>query len=168
MRRCGIGAFIYGAATKKLRSSSPHPLPLSLQKTLNDYILRKRDRGFPAEFLFCGRDGGHLPHSTIRRRFDVYTEAAGMPASRSSTFVTPMSPCSSTRVPTSSSSPPSSATPSSKSPTHTAICTRATRSTPSASSTATDVLKPERPRRGRCRGRTDPDRLSGSYRIRIR
>lgn len=57
----------------------PHPLPLSLQKTLNDYILRKRDRGLPAEFLFCGRDGGHLPHSTIRRRFDVYTEAAGVP-----------------------------------------------------------------------------------------
>ena len=64
---------------QKLRSSSPHLLPLSLQKTLNDYILRKRDRGLPAEFLFCGRDGGHLPHSTIRRRFDVYTEAAGVP-----------------------------------------------------------------------------------------
>ena len=55
------------------------PLPRSLQKTLNDYILWKRDRGLPAEFLFCGRDGGHLPHSTIRRRFDVYTEAAGVP-----------------------------------------------------------------------------------------
>ena len=47
------------------------PLPVSLQKTLNEYISWKRERGLPADFLFCGKDGGHLPHSTIRRRFDV-------------------------------------------------------------------------------------------------
>ena len=55
------------------------PLPVSLQKTLNEYISWKRERGLPADFLFCGKDGGHLPHSTIRRRFDVYTRAAGVP-----------------------------------------------------------------------------------------
>ncbi len=55
------------------------PIPSRLKKLLDDYILWKRERGIPSDFLFCGKDGGHLPHSTIRRRFDIYTEEAGLP-----------------------------------------------------------------------------------------
>lgn len=55
------------------------PIPSRLKKLLDDYILWKRERGIPSDFLFCGKDGGHLPHSTIRRRFDIYTGEAGPP-----------------------------------------------------------------------------------------
>lgn len=55
------------------------PLPRLLQRSLDEYIAWKRAGGIPDAFLFCNERGEHLPHSTIRRRFDVYTEAAGLP-----------------------------------------------------------------------------------------
>ena len=55
------------------------PLPRLLQHSLDEYIAWKRAGGIPDAFLFCNERGEHLPHSTIRRRFGVYNEAAGLP-----------------------------------------------------------------------------------------
>lgn len=57
------------------RYSVPNPDALRLR--LDEYLRWKRERGLPAEFLFCTARGGRLPHSTVRRNFAQSIQIAG-------------------------------------------------------------------------------------------
>lgn len=66
---------IKSTKNKKTRSV---PVPKILQTQLAEYFEWKRQNGISNKFLFNGADGDYLPHSNIRRAFDLYTAAADL------------------------------------------------------------------------------------------
>lgn len=70
------GALYEIKSTKNGKSRSV-PIPDALRLRLDEYLRWKRERGLPAEFLFCTARGGRLPHSTVRRNFAQSIQSAG-------------------------------------------------------------------------------------------
>lgn len=55
------------------------PVPNILKNQLDSYLEWKRQNNIGNTFLFCGKNDDYLPHSNIRRYFDIYTEKAALP-----------------------------------------------------------------------------------------
>ena len=70
---------IKSTKTGKIRTV---PLPSILKVQLHEYLEWKRENDLGDNFLFNGAGGDYLPHTTIRRAFDEYTEIAGLPRIR--------------------------------------------------------------------------------------
>lgn len=58
------------------------PLPTILKEQLARYLAWKRENDISNKFLFCGQRGDYLPHTNIRRAFDLYTAKAELPRIR--------------------------------------------------------------------------------------
>lgn len=68
----------YEIKTTKNCKNRTIPLPDILKNQLAEYLEWKRQNDLPTKFLFCGKDGDYLPHTTIRRMFDIYTQKSGV------------------------------------------------------------------------------------------
>lgn len=68
---------LYEIKSTKNGKSRSVPIPDALRLRLDEYLRWKRERGLPAEFLFCTARGGRLPHSTVRRNFAQSIQIAG-------------------------------------------------------------------------------------------
>lgn len=68
---------LYEIKSTKNGKSRSVPIPDALRLRLDEYLRWKRERGLPAEFLFCTARGGRLPHSTMRRNFAQSIQIAG-------------------------------------------------------------------------------------------
>lgn len=69
----------YEIKSTKTAKNRTVPIPQVLQKQLSDYIKWKRNNNVSAKFLFTGKSGDYLPHTTIRRFFDTYTNRSSLP-----------------------------------------------------------------------------------------
>lgn len=58
------------------------PLPTILKEQFARYLAWKRENDISNKFLFCGQRGDYLPHTNIRRAFDLYTAKAELPRIR--------------------------------------------------------------------------------------
>lgn len=65
--------------TGKIRSV---PLPSVLKEQLSKYLSWKRKNNIGNHFLFCGKNDDYLPHTNVRRAFDIYTNKAKLPRIR--------------------------------------------------------------------------------------
>lgn len=68
---------LYEIKSTKNGKNRSVPIPDALRLRLDEYLRWKRERGLPAEFLFCTARGGRLPHSTVRRNFAQSIQIAG-------------------------------------------------------------------------------------------
>ena len=69
----------YEIKSTKTGKNRTIPIPQILQNQLTEYIKWKRENNIDSKFLFTGKSGDYLPHTTIRRFFDKYTNLSSVP-----------------------------------------------------------------------------------------